>query len=109
VDHVASARSLGPHVLKAKYLAELKEALQIAKTLDRTTVIVVETERELRVPGYVAWWDAAVAEVSESASVREARASYEEARKKNATTGDRSGVERRDSSPRFHFELHVRL
>jgi 3D-(3,5/4)-trihydroxycyclohexane-1,2-dione acylhydrolase (decyclizing) len=45
-------------------------------------VIVVETERELRVPGYEAWWDVAVAEVSENASVRAARASYEEARKK---------------------------
>jgi 3D-(3,5/4)-trihydroxycyclohexane-1,2-dione acylhydrolase (decyclizing) len=82
VDYVANARSLGAHALKANSLAELKEALQKAKTLDRTTVIVVETERELRVPGYEAWWDVAVAEVSESASVRAARASYEEARKK---------------------------
>jgi len=82
VDYVANARSLGAHALKANSLAELKEALQKAKTLDRTTVIVVETERELRVPGYEAWWDVAVAEVSENASVRAARASYEEARKK---------------------------
>lgn len=82
VDYVASARSLGAHALKANNLAELKEALQKAKTLDRTTVIVIETDPELRVPGYEAWWDVAVAEVSESASVRAARASYEEARKK---------------------------
>ncbi len=82
VDYVANARSLGAHALKANNLAELKEALQKAKTLDRTTVIVVETEREVRVPGYEAWWDVEVAEVSESANVREARASYEEARKK---------------------------
>jgi 3D-(3,5/4)-trihydroxycyclohexane-1,2-dione acylhydrolase (decyclizing) len=82
VDYVANARSLGAHALKVNNLAELKEALEKAKTLDRTTVIVVETERELRVPGYESWWDVAVAEVSESASVREARASYEEARKK---------------------------
>ena len=82
VDYVANARSLGAHALKANNLAELKEALQKAKTLDRTTVIVIETDPELRVPGYEAWWDVAVAEVSESASVRAARASYEEARKK---------------------------
>ena len=67
VDYVANARSLGAHALKANNLAELKEALQKAKTLDRTTVVVVETERELRVPGYEAWWDVVVAEVSESA------------------------------------------
>jgi 3D-(3,5/4)-trihydroxycyclohexane-1,2-dione acylhydrolase (decyclizing) len=82
VDYVANARSLGAHATKANNLAELKEALQKAKTLDRTSVIVVETERELRVPGYDSWWDVAVAEVSESASVREARAAYEEARKR---------------------------
>ena len=82
VDYVANARSLGAHATKANNLAELKVALQEAKTLDRTSVIVVETERELRVPGYDSWWDVAVAEVSESPSVREARARYEEARKK---------------------------
>jgi 3D-(3,5/4)-trihydroxycyclohexane-1,2-dione acylhydrolase (decyclizing) len=82
VDYVANAQSLGAHAMKVKNLVELKTALQKAKTLDRTTVIVVETERELRVPGYDSWWDVVVAEVSPSASVREARASYEEARKK---------------------------
>jgi 3D-(3,5/4)-trihydroxycyclohexane-1,2-dione acylhydrolase (decyclizing) len=82
VDYVANARSLGAHALRANNLAELKEALQKAKTLDRTTVIVIETDPEQRVPGYEAWWDVAVAEVSESAGVRAARASYEEARKK---------------------------
>ena len=82
VDYVANARSLGAHALRANNLAELKEALQKAKTLGRTTVIVIETDPEQRVPGYEAWWDVAVAEVSESAGVRAARASYEEARKK---------------------------
>lgn len=82
VDYVANAQSLGAHAMKANNLAELKAALRKAKALDRTTVIVVETERELRVPGYDSWWDVAVAEVSESASVREARAGYQEARKK---------------------------
>ena len=33
-------------------------------------------------PGYDSWWDVAVAEVSEMESVREARARYEEARKR---------------------------
>jgi len=33
------------------------------------------------VPGYESWWDVAVAEVSQSEEVRQARASYVEARK----------------------------
>jgi 3D-(3,5/4)-trihydroxycyclohexane-1,2-dione acylhydrolase (decyclizing) len=82
VDFVANARSLGAHAIKANSLAELKKALEEAKTTDRTTVIVVETDATIGVPGYESWWDVSVAEVSELESVREARALYEEARKK---------------------------
>ena len=82
VDFAANARSLGAHVLQAEGLAGFREALQTAKGLDRTTVVLVETEREVRVPNYDSWWDVAVAEVSESGRVREARAMYEEARRK---------------------------
>jgi len=82
VDYVANARSLGAHALKAGTLVELKEALEKARTLDRTTVIVVETDPAIGVPGYESWWDVAVAEVSEMESVREARVRYEVARKK---------------------------
>ena len=82
VDYVENARSLGAHAIRAGNLCELKEALEKAKTLDRTTVIVVETEREIRVPGYDSWWDVAVAEVSESSSVQDARDAYVEARRK---------------------------
>jgi 3D-(3,5/4)-trihydroxycyclohexane-1,2-dione acylhydrolase (decyclizing) len=82
VDYEANARSLGAYAIRANGLAEFKQALEKAKSLDRTTVIVVETEREVRVPGYESWWDVAVAETSEMASVREARARYVEARRK---------------------------
>ena len=82
VDFAANARSLGAHALKADTLDDLKRALKEAKTLDRTTVIVVETDTSTGVPGYESWWDVAVAEVSEMESVREARARYEEARKR---------------------------
>jgi 3D-(3,5/4)-trihydroxycyclohexane-1,2-dione acylhydrolase (decyclizing) len=82
VDFAANARSLGAHALKAGTLDELKQALKEAKTLDRTTVIVVETDVSQGVPGYESWWDVSVAEVSEMESVREARARYEEARKR---------------------------
>jgi 3D-(3,5/4)-trihydroxycyclohexane-1,2-dione acylhydrolase (decyclizing) len=82
VDFAANARSLGAHAIKAGTLGELKKALEDAKAMDRTTVIVVETDASIGVPGYDSWWDVAVAEVSEMESVREARARYEEARKR---------------------------
>ncbi|MGO9797746.1 MAG: 3D-(3,5/4)-trihydroxycyclohexane-1,2-dione acylhydrolase (decyclizing) [Terracidiphilus sp.] len=82
VDFVANARSLGALATKAETLGELKQALEEAKAADRTTVIVVETDASIGVPGYDSWWDVAVAEVSELESVREARVRYEEARKR---------------------------
>jgi 3D-(3,5/4)-trihydroxycyclohexane-1,2-dione acylhydrolase (decyclizing) len=82
VDFEANARSLGACAIRTHGLAEFKLALEKAKSLDRTTVIVIETEREIRVPGYESWWDVAVAEVSGMESVRESRARYEEARRK---------------------------
>jgi len=81
VDYVANARSLGAHALTATTLQHFKDALEQAKSLDRTTVIVVETDPDAKVPGYESWWDVAVPEVSTMESVREARARYEEARK----------------------------
>jgi len=82
VDFAANACSLGAHATKAATLDELKQALEEAKKQDRTTVIVVETDPSIGVPGYESWWDVAVAEVSEMESVRGARVRYEEARKR---------------------------
>ena len=44
--------------------------------------VVVEVDKEMRVPGYESWRDVPVSEVSEIASIREARAQYEVAVKK---------------------------
>jgi 3D-(3,5/4)-trihydroxycyclohexane-1,2-dione acylhydrolase (decyclizing) len=82
VDYAANARSLGATVYEAKDIDSLRDALNAAAGETRTTVIVVETDREQRVPGYESWWDVAVAEVSEMESVREARKQYDEALKK---------------------------
>ncbi len=82
VDFAASARSLGAHAIKAGSLAELKAALEEAKKMDRITVIVVETQPGVGVPGYDSWWDVAVAEVSQMKEVQQARAQYVEARRK---------------------------
>jgi len=82
IDYAANARSLGAVAIKTNGLAEFKQALQEARKQERITVVVVETDREVRVPGYESWWDVAPAEVSEKGSVRQARAEYDEAVKK---------------------------
>jgi 3D-(3,5/4)-trihydroxycyclohexane-1,2-dione acylhydrolase (decyclizing) len=82
VDFAANARSLGANAVTACSIDELKQALQDARKATKTTVIVVKTEREVRVPGYDSWWDVAVAETSTMDSVKQARAGYEEALKK---------------------------
>ena len=78
VDFAAIARGLGAHVIEANDAAALQAALADARAQTRTTVIVVETDPEARVPGYESWWDVAVAETSEMAGVQAARAAYEE-------------------------------
>ncbi len=82
VDFAANAASLGAHALRASTREELERALEEARQQTRTTVIVVEVDKEARVPSYESWWDVPVAEVSEMDSVRRARAQYEEAKKR---------------------------
>jgi 3D-(3,5/4)-trihydroxycyclohexane-1,2-dione acylhydrolase (decyclizing) len=79
VDYAANAASLGAHVIKARTISELKAALEAAREQTKSTVIVVETDSEKRVPGYESWWDVAISEVSEMASVKRARKAYEAA------------------------------
>lgn len=81
VDFAANVRSLGAHAICANSITALKQALEEAKAADRITVIVVETQTGVGVPGYESWWDVAVAEVSQIDAVREARARYDEARR----------------------------
>jgi 3D-(3,5/4)-trihydroxycyclohexane-1,2-dione acylhydrolase (decyclizing) len=82
VDFAANAASLGAWTIRAKTHDELQNALAAARKQERTSVVVVETSYDERVPGYESWWDVPIAEVSERESVRIARKKYEEARKK---------------------------
>ena len=82
VDFAANARSLGAHAINTHTIEEFRQALQEARSTPKTTVIVVETERDVRVPGYESWWDVAVAETSTIEAVNQARKEYEEAMKK---------------------------
>lgn len=80
VDLAANARSLGAAVYEAKDLPTLASALQQARKETRTTVIVIETDPEERVPGYESWWDVPVAEASELPEVQAASREYQSAR-----------------------------
>jgi 3D-(3,5/4)-trihydroxycyclohexane-1,2-dione acylhydrolase (decyclizing) len=82
VDFAANAASLGAWIARAQTGDELRAALTAARDQRRTSVIVVETSYDQRVPGYESWWDVPIAEVSEREAVKAARRDYEEARKK---------------------------
>jgi 3D-(3,5/4)-trihydroxycyclohexane-1,2-dione acylhydrolase (decyclizing) len=82
VDFAANAASLGAWTIRANTAEDLKAALVSGKKQDRTSLIVIETSYDQRVPGYESWWDVPIAEVSERDTVKAARGDYEEARKK---------------------------
>ncbi|MBM3878520.1 MAG: 3D-(3,5/4)-trihydroxycyclohexane-1,2-dione acylhydrolase (decyclizing) [Verrucomicrobia bacterium] len=80
VDFAANARSLGAQVFAVLDLPGLKSALVKARRQTKTTVIVIETDLEKRVPGYESWWDVPIAEVSEVEAVRQASKAYRRAK-----------------------------
>src|SRR5450432_2713312 len=81
VDFEANAASLGALTCRARTGVELKAALTATRKQSRTSVIVIETAYDERVPGYESWWDVPIAEVSDNEAVKAARTKYEEARK----------------------------
>lgn len=82
VDFAAICQGLGACTVRARTREELVSALENMKRHDRTSVVVIEVDKEQRVPGYESWWDVPISEVSEIESIRKARAEYEQAVKK---------------------------
>jgi 3D-(3,5/4)-trihydroxycyclohexane-1,2-dione acylhydrolase (decyclizing) len=82
VDFAGNAASLGAWATRARTRDELSAALLEGRRQTKTSVVVVETAYDQRVPGYESWWDVAIAEVSEQEPAKAARKQYEEARKK---------------------------
>jgi len=80
VDLASNAETLGAHVIRCDTYDDVAAALEEAKTVDRTTVIYVRSDRYEDVPSYESWWDVPVAEVSEMPAVDEARTAWEEMR-----------------------------
>ncbi len=85
VDFAAAAAAMGAYTLRAGTFDEFVAALEEIKTTSRTSVIVVETDKEARVPAYESWWDVAIAEVSAMPAVQAARAEYKRAIAKERT------------------------
>jgi 3D-(3,5/4)-trihydroxycyclohexane-1,2-dione acylhydrolase (decyclizing) len=78
VDLALNAEGLGAHVIRAKNVEELRDALVAARDIDRTVVIHVPVDRYEGVPGYESWWDVPVAEVSESDNLDTPRGEHEQ-------------------------------
>ncbi len=78
IDFAKNCESLGAHVIRASNREEFSSAIEAAKAHTGGPVcIVTEVDRRQRVPGYGAWWDVPVAEVSEMPAVQAAREQYE--------------------------------
>jgi TPP-dependent trihydroxycyclohexane-1,2-dione (THcHDO) dehydratase len=83
IDYAQNCASLGAHVIRATTREAVTNALEEARQIKGKPVcIVTEVDRRQRVSDYESWWDVAVAEVSERPEVRQARAQYEEAKKR---------------------------
>jgi 3D-(3,5/4)-trihydroxycyclohexane-1,2-dione acylhydrolase (decyclizing) len=81
VDFAKHAESMGALARHVESLADLGEAMEWAKTTDRTTVITIVSDAFAWSPGD-AWWDVGVPAVSERRQVREAHEAQAEGRKK---------------------------
>ncbi len=77
IDFAAHAASLGAASEKVDDIAGLEAAMGRARASSRTYVIVVDTDPDISTEAGGAWWDVAVAEVSERPAVEAARAAYE--------------------------------
>ncbi|KQV09576.1 3D-(3,5/4)-trihydroxycyclohexane-1,2-dione acylhydrolase (decyclizing) [Devosia sp. Root105] len=81
IDFAAHAASMGAWVRKAASIAELESALAEADKVERTTVLVIDTDPLISTEAGGHWWDVAVPEVSVRPQVNAARKDYEEALK----------------------------
>jgi 3D-(3,5/4)-trihydroxycyclohexane-1,2-dione acylhydrolase (decyclizing) len=82
VDFVKIAEGYGAKAIRATTHEEAERAIAEMRNHNRTTVVVIEVDKETRVPGYESWWDVPMSEVSGMESVRAARTVYEDAVKR---------------------------
>jgi 3D-(3,5/4)-trihydroxycyclohexane-1,2-dione acylhydrolase (decyclizing) len=81
IDFAAHAAAMGAVSRKVSSIAELETALQETESVDRTTVIVIDTDPLITTDEGGHWWDVAVPEVSDRPQVNAAREAYVKALK----------------------------
>ncbi len=77
LDFAANARSLGVTASRVHTVAELRSALEDARSATGPVLVEIETDPLVPAPSSESWWDVAVAEVSDLDSAVQARKSYE--------------------------------
>ena len=82
IDFAGHAAAMGAVATHVDGIAGLEAALVEARSADRTSVIVIETDPLASTQAGGHWWDVAVPEVSDRAEVVAARESYDAALKK---------------------------
>jgi 3D-(3,5/4)-trihydroxycyclohexane-1,2-dione acylhydrolase (decyclizing) len=80
VDFAAHAASLGCEARRVKAIDDLVDAFDWARTTDRTTVIVIETDPHAWTEGG-AWWEVGVPEASDHPAIQRARADLDAAKR----------------------------
>lgn len=80
VDYAKHAEAMGANAIYCNDEAGFRTALQQALASEGVNVVVVEVDPEKRVGNYThgGWWDCPPPEVSQQASVQQARQDYEE-------------------------------
>jgi 3D-(3,5/4)-trihydroxycyclohexane-1,2-dione acylhydrolase (decyclizing) len=79
VDFAQLCSGLGARTVRVRTREELESALAEMRGHTGTTAVVVEVDKEQRVPGYESWWDVPISQVSTIDSIAKARAEYEQA------------------------------
>ncbi|WP_347261581.1 3D-(3,5/4)-trihydroxycyclohexane-1,2-dione acylhydrolase (decyclizing) [Rudaea sp.] len=78
IDFAAHARSLGAHAEHVATPEELRAALLRTRGVDRSCVVVIDTDPLKTTEAGGWWWDVAVPEVSDRPQVNAARRDYEQ-------------------------------
>jgi 3D-(3,5/4)-trihydroxycyclohexane-1,2-dione acylhydrolase (decyclizing) len=77
IDFAAHAAAMGAWSKKVASIAELEAGLAEAADIERTTVLVIDTDPLIATEAGGHWWDVAVPEVSVRPEVNAARREYE--------------------------------
>lgn len=77
MDFAKLCQGYGAKTVRVRTRAEFEAAVAAMASESVTTAVVIEVDKETRVPGYESWWDVPISEVSGIESIREARAKYE--------------------------------